>query len=214
MALGFTEGFGVTNQIKLDELASDAATVCKPVPGIEQRSDVGAASVELEAARRSVDSTELDLAPTIDVTSNLTYNTSSFTANGKPVQWTIGALLTIPLYDGGARYAQRHTNTADAIVAAETLTQTRRQALIEVQQAFRGVQVARQNYEVSKKSRDLAIESSRLSRLAFINGKATSFELVDATRRQQQAELDLAVKEFEAVRAHIIALLAQSNCDL
>ncbi len=214
MALGYAEAWGVNPDIRLDQLARDAAQVCTSVSGVEQRSDVRAAQAELEVAKHTVKSSDYLLAPTVDLTSTFTYTTAPFTSNGKPIQWTIGGLLTIPLYDGGMRYAEKQASSAQALVAADALTQARRVARLEVEQARRGVAVAEQNFEVSRNSRDISSETSRLARLSFINGKATSFELVDATQRHRQAELDLAVKEFDVVRAKILALLSQANCDL
>ena len=55
--------------------------------------------------------------------------------------------------------------------------------------------------------------SARLSRVAFESGTGTSFDLVDSGRRQREAELDLAVKEFDVVKAKIAALLATATCE-
>ena len=99
-------------------------------------------------------------------------------------------------------------------VAEESLTTSKRQARVEVQQASRAVEVAKQNLGVSTKSRQLAAESARLARIAFVAGHGTSFDLIDADRRLREAELDLAVKEFELIRAQIAALLAVSACEV
>ena len=79
-------------------------------------------------------------------------------------------------------------------------------------QAVRGVAVAEQSRAVAEQSRDLARETARLTQVAFEAGTATSFDLVESGRRQREAELDLAVREFEAVKAKITALLASASC--
>lgn len=214
MALGYSEPWGVTRGINIDGLGGDAKRLCSPVRGIEQRSDIQAAQTDVLVARRNADSADYRLAPTVDVTTDLNYTTQPFTANGRPMQWTIGALLTIPLFDGGARAAERQVALAQADLAEQNLIQARRDAELQVRQSMRSVAVAGENLAVGQQSRDLARETLRLAKLSFLNGKGTSFELVDAMRRYQQAELDLAVQEFEVVRARIIALLAAANCDL
>jgi outer membrane protein TolC len=214
MALGYPEAWGVTPEIRLDALGEDAQRVCQPVASIAQRADVRAAASDVEVARRNVDSPDFRLAPTLDMVSDLNYSTSANTANGRPLQWTVGALLTIPLFDAGIRSAEKQINGSQLLIAEQNLTQIKREAELEVVQATRSVTVAEVNFQVSQHSRDIAKETSRLARLSFLNGKGTSFELVDATRRYQQAELDLAVKEFEVVRARILALLARANCDI
>jgi outer membrane protein TolC len=83
-----------------------------------------------------------------------------------------------------------------------------------VAQATRAVQVADANFQVAQKARDIAKESARLSRIAFINGSGTSFDLVDTESTLRSAELDVAIKEFELVRAKIAAFLALAACDV
>jgi hypothetical protein len=74
--------------------------------------------------------------------------------------------------------------------------------------------VAEANFAVSRQARDIAEESARLSRIAFVHGTGTSFDLVESARRQRLAEIDVTIREFEVVRAKVSALLALSNCDL
>ena len=85
---------------------------------------------------------------------------------------------------------------------------------IEVVQATRAVDVAKANLGVSEKSREIARQSARLSRIAFAAGQGSSFDLVDSARRLREAEIDTAIKEFELVRARIAALLALASCDV
>ena len=110
--------------------------------------------------------------------------------------------------------AERDVNVANASVARQQLTDTTRRARLEAAQAQRAVTVAESNFGVSRQARDIAVESARLARIAFMHGTGTSFDLVDSARRQRLAEIDVTIKEFEVVRARIAALLALSNCSL
>jgi outer membrane protein TolC len=215
LTLGSHEPYGVTASINLNGLARDAAASCRAEPSIDLRADVRAAQRSAEVASRNVNSTRWDYFPTVDALSTATYwNDDIRTANGRHVTWTIGATLTWQLYDGGLRYGRRDTNQGQLTLAQEQLTETRRRAQVEVQQARRAVQVAEANLAVSQHTRDLAQKSAHLARFAFLNGTGTSFDLVDAARRLREAELDLAVKEFQVVRAKILALLALASCDV
>jgi outer membrane protein TolC len=214
MALGTSDQWGVPPEIRLDGLAQDARSLCSAVTSVEDRADVRAAAANSRAAQRDHKSAGYDLFPTLDLVSNLTYSNLTVTANYKPVQWTIGALLTIPLYDGGSRYAQQDKTAASAEIARQELTQVRRQARLEAQRAIRAVTVAQSNLQVSTKTRDIAKETARLAQVAFVSGSGTSFDLVDTQRQHREAELDLAIKELEVVRAQIAALLAQANCNI
>jgi outer membrane protein TolC len=214
MALGFPQGWGIDPAIKLDSLAADARQLCTQVGTVADRADVRAALANSQAAERDRKSANYEGLPTLDFVSDLTVTSQDFTANNKPVQWTIGGLLTIPLYDGGSRYAAHDRAAANIEITRQELTQVKRQAELEVQRANRAVGVAQTTLQVSIKTRDLAKETARLAQVAFLNGSGTSFDLVDTERQHREAELDLAIKELEVLRAGIAALLAQANCDI
>lgn len=214
MALGSPKGYGIDPSIKLDALAQDARQLCTQVGTVADRADVRAALASSQAAERDKKSANYEGLPTLDFVSDLTVTSQDFTANNKPVQWTIGGLLTIPLYDGGSRYASHDRAVASIEIARQELTQVKRQAELEVQRANRAVRVAQTTLQVSTKTRDLAKETARLAQVAFLNGSGTSFDLVDTERQHREAELDLAIKELEVLRAGIASLLAQANCDI
>jgi outer membrane protein TolC len=215
LALGSSDPWSVTPNIKLDSLAADARAVCTPVDNVEARPDVRAARSRAEVAERSADGVHWEYWPRVDFVSNLDYiEPSKNSPNRENVTWTIAGVLTWPLYDGGLRYGNRELGLAQHRLAREQLTQARRAAKIELQQANRAVQVAKANLGVSIQSRDIARKSARLSRIAFVQGQGNSFDLVDSARRLREAELDVAVKEFELVRAQIAALLSQASCNV
>ncbi|MEZ4233209.1 MAG: TolC family protein [Polyangiaceae bacterium] len=214
IALGDSEAWGVAPKIKLDALARDAKGSCRTEPSVESRPDVLAARAQVDVAERGVTSAQLGFAPTIDAVSSLTYFEPETQINQEHVTWTIGAVLTWTIYDGGRRGGGEDVSRADMKLAEAKLDDTKRRARLEVRQARRSVEVALATLKVTNKTRDLARETARLSRLAFVNGSGTSFELVDSSRRLQEAEIDVAIKEFELVRARITAMLALATCDV
>ncbi|MEO8178661.1 MAG: TolC family protein [Deltaproteobacteria bacterium] len=212
MALGYPEAWGVAADIKVDQLATDARSVCSPIQDPEQRSDVRAARLSLLVNERKAQSPSYGLAPTLALESAVNYD--SLPQSPRPVDWSIGATLSVPLYDGGQLGAERGIKQAEAEFSRQQLTQITRQARLEASQAQRLVRVAQANFDVSRQARDIAAESARLSRIAFVHGTGTSFDLVDSAARQQSTEIDATVKEFEVIRAQITALLALSNCNI
>ena len=96
--------------------------------------------------------------------------------------------------------------------AAQRLEQVKRTATIEVTQARRAVDVTNQSRLVAEKARDLAKETDRLVRTAYQEGRGTSLELVAAATTLRQAEISLALREFEVVRARVAAVIALSTC--
>lgn len=213
-ALGSPQPWGVTQDIQVDGLMADAQRVCQQETDVNSRSDVRAASASVGVADRQVKSVDYRYLPTLDGLSTLGVQDPNFAVNNRAVNWTIGALLTWNIYDGGLRGAQRTQAKANLQVAEANLADAKRNASLQVQQAIRNVQVAEANLAVSAKTREINAETARLQKVSFLNGSGTSFDLVLTERQLREAEADLAVKEFDVMQAKIAALLALSNCKL
>ena len=128
--------------------------------------------------------------------------------------WSVGGVLSWTLYDGGLRYATREERAAETRLAAEQVTEAKRQARLQVMQAFRNVRTSEATLIVAARTRELAAETARLTKVAYVNGSGTSFDLVDTARKLREAELDYTIKEFDVLRAKIAALLALATCDV
>jgi outer membrane protein TolC len=203
----------VNPDIRIETLAQDARSYCSQEPNLDKRPDVIAANASVAVAERRKDGVDWTFWPTVDAVSSLGVRNTVF-QNNEHVSWTIGGQLSWLLYDGGVRYGQRDEFEAQARIAKEALTDTRQRANTDVVQSLRAVEVAKQNLEVFTKSREIAAETARLAKVAFINGSGTSFDLVDTAGRQRQAEIDLTVKEFELLRARVAAFLALASCNV
>jgi outer membrane protein TolC len=133
--------------------------------------------------------------------------------NGKNAAWTIAGVLSIPFYDGGARYGALRDTRAQVDQSEQRLEAARRSATVEVIQAKRSVSVAEESRRVSEQARDLARETERLSRVSFAAGTGTSLDLIESGRRLREAESQLALQEFTLVQSRISALLTLSRCN-
>jgi outer membrane protein TolC len=210
LALGTIEPYGVSRDISINEIESTIAKICKS-DSLESRPDIRALVVQKEIAERSVTDADLLYSPTADVSSTLTYSSEDIIGT-KNYSWNVQGVLTIPLWDGGARYGIRRSALATVRQQEERLDAAKRSAHIEITQAQRAVSVATNALAVAQRARDLAAETDRLAQRAFEAGSVTSFDLVDASRRLREAELSLAVRELELVRAKIAAVLATATC--
>jgi outer membrane protein TolC len=213
-ALGSSDSWGVMPDIKLDSLSTDAQKVCRPEQDISSRTDVRTANATLGVTERRLKAVDYAYLPTLDGVSALGFQDPNFGINNRHVSWTIGALLTWNIYDGGARGGQRLAAAAEVGSARAQLAETRRNASLEVTQALRNVQVAEANFTVAAKTREINAETVRLSKISFLNGSGTSFDLVLTERQLRVSDADLAVKEFAVLQAKIAALLALSTCSL
>lgn len=214
-ALGSSDAWGVASGIQLESLGRDARASCTEAAGVEVRADVRSAAQSVKIAERNVKSVDYSFVPTVDAVSTFTYFGNEMgSPTLKHTSWTVGGLLTWQIFDGGSRYGQREARKGDLGVANQRLSETRRHALIEVTQALRGVTVAESNLTVARRNRDVLSETARLTKVAYLNGTGTSFDLVDAARRLREAEIDLTIKEFQVTSAKIAALLALSTCKI
>ena len=51
-----------------------------------------------------------------------------------------------------------------------------------------------------------------MTQLAYMTGQGTSLELVTASEAHRQAELNLALADFNVVKARLLAMLALATC--
>lgn len=210
VSLGAVEPYGVPKGFTLEGLEADARAICQPT-SLEDRADLRAARATVELAEREVTDADLLYLPTAEISTTATLSSEQL-ATTEHVAWNVQALLTIPIWDGGARYGAHRAAVAGVDQARQRALGATRVASVEAAQSRRGVEVAEQSLVVARTSRDLAKEVERLSQRAWEAGAGTSFDLVDASRRLREAELQLAVREFELVRAKIAALLVASSC--
>lgn len=211
LALGFSEAVGVDQTISLDGIEKSAMATCRPAKSIDERADIAAAQAQVKLTERQTTDVTYRYTPTLTARSTLSAVSlaSDFTANPT---WNIQAILTIPIFDGGARYGAMRAAHAQIDQAEQSLIGRRRQAEIEVTQARRAVAVAEASRKVAADSRQLAAENDRLTRAGYLEGQGTSVELVIAAAALRQAEVNLAIQEFEVVKARVGALLALANC--
>jgi outer membrane protein TolC len=153
--------------------------------------------------------------PTLEGLSQLAYYSNELSSpNRDHVAWTVGGVLRWNIFDGGLRYADKAARQTDVALAEQRVRDVERRARIEVTQALRSIQVAEAGLAVSQRTRDIAAETARLTRIGYLNGTGTSFDLVDSARRLREAEIDFTLKEFEVVRAKIAAFLALATCNV
>lgn len=213
IALGYSEPWGVTPSLKLDQLRQDARDTCKRGTDIHDRADVRAAAAGAAIAERNVASVKYSHLPTVDLNSSLNHYSWASIQNPS-TSWTIGAALTWHLYEGGLRTGEKRLNEALFEQSRQNTIELERNAQLEVSQSVRKVEVARQSLDIAQEARTIAQDNAKLARAKFINGTGTSFDMVDTQSTARQSELDVTVKEFRLLRAEIIAFLALASCEL
>ncbi|MCW5816897.1 MAG: TolC family protein [Labilithrix sp.] len=211
LALGFSEQAGVPPNVDLNGLEQSARSSCKVAETVDQRPDVAALHKRVEIAQRGTTEAKLQFAPSIDLRSSLATSTVQNTL-APATTWNVQGVLTIPIWDGGVRYGNVRDAAAQETIALQNLEAARRKATIEVTQARRAVSVAEESRKVAAAARDLAAETDRLTRTSYLEGRGTSLELVAAAQALRQAEIQLAVQDFNLVKARVAAVLALALC--
>ncbi len=211
LALGFTEQVGVSPDIKLDGLEQSTTATCRAAQSLEERADIARARKNVEIAERGITDAKYQFSPTITAQSSLAATTADTGLSPNPT-WNIQGVLSVPFWEGGARYGALRTARVQADEAEQQLVAARRAAEVQLAQAQRGVDVAAQARTVAATARDLAAQSDKLTRTGYLEGQGTSLELVVAASALREAEINLALRDFDLVRARILAILAMANC--
>ncbi|MDB4953721.1 MAG: Heavy metal efflux outer membrane protein CzcC family [Myxococcales bacterium] len=199
-----------TPDLDLDGLERAIAASCRPATDLDRRADVAAARKRVEIASRGIDDANLRFAPSLDVTSEV--SDVNVAAIGPESNWIVGATVTVPLYDGGARYGAKRKAKAELAEARAELDKIRVAALIDAARADRAVGVATQSRDIGRRRRDLAAQVDQRIRQAYAAGLGTSLDLVTSAQALRGAEIELAAADFQVARARAGALLANAEC--
>lgn len=210
LALGDNGPWGVLPSFTLDGALEYAKSQCHGISKLEDRPDLAAARTRVEVAERRQREAKQAFLPTLGARSDF----GASTAGKDPhPRWNIQATLSFDIWDGGGRYAGLRETEARVDQAEQQYEALRRRESIEVLQLKRAIQVATDARKLAFEGTEIAIRSDKLTRDAFANGRGTSLELVTAATARRQAEINLALRDFELVRAQALASLALSRCD-
>ncbi|MDB4996758.1 MAG: Heavy metal efflux outer membrane protein CzcC family [Myxococcaceae bacterium] len=214
LALGIPDQVGVPAGVKIDEVVASAERTCPRIGTLAERADIAAQQKRIEIADRNVHNVELGFLPTLSATSNYATSTQDSRGANLPATWSISAVLSVPIWDGGARYGVLRSNRALRDEAGYALEAATRNATVQIEQARRSISVAEASRDVAQQTRDLAAEVDQLTQIGYRAGQGgiTSLELVIAAAALRQAEISLALREFDVVSARLDALFSLARC--
>jgi outer membrane protein TolC len=210
VVLGSETPIAVATGLDLDAFDRAVAQTCKLSPDVEQRPDVAAARARVEVAERLVDDVASQYWPTLDLVSELDHATEA--VNGPRTTWNVQGVLSVPLYDGGARYGSKRESQTLASQARQALIETRLAAVVDKTRAARSVTVLGSARDVARQQRDLARSIDQRIRQGYAGGLGTSLDLVISAQSLRQAENRLVLLELEVAKARAGAVLASAEC--
>jgi multidrug efflux system outer membrane protein len=209
-ALGSTTPIAAPGDLNLDEFEAAVARTCRLNEDIERRPDVAAARVRAEIAERGVHDAELIFSPSVSVGSTL--STATVATLAPLTQWNVQAVLSVPLYDGGVRYAALKDSRAALEQARQSLVAARVGAVVSAAQAHRSIAVSEASRQVAQEQRDLAARIDQRTRDGYARGAGTSLDLVVSAQSLRQSEINLVLLEVEVGEARANAVLANAEC--
>ena len=210
LTLGVTEGVGVS--VGASDVLGAIVSRCRGVQAIDDRADVAAAILQTSVARRGGTDVWLQFLTTLSLSTTASTTTADVGA-APGGTWSLQALLSVPIWDGGARYGQLRITEANADIAAQNVEALRRSITLQRTQTERAVSVATESRAVAQTSRDHAAEVDRLTRIAYQNGQGTSIDLVIAATALRQAEIDLALADFSLEQATLGQKMQLVRCE-
>lgn len=174
-----------------------------------QRADIKALNQRLAAAQAAADRT-------------WTYYMPYLAAVGQPSvivgadaqltgRWQAQLILSLPIYDGGARGGIAREQDALVTQARANVEGTLRQAQSEVRTAFEAVFRADKGLIAAREAARLAQRALELASIAYQAGATTNLEVIDASRRARDAETAAVQTEDVARQARLDLLVASGR---
>lgn len=171
---------------------SDAQADLPPKPlesylaRIDNRPDVEASRRAVDAARASVHLARADRLPQVGYA--LDYFVSRPRVD-RDSDWRASVTAAFPIFSFGARAANEAASKAASAAQELTLSQTRRNAELEVRDSWRNLSVAKRQLELSTKALKLAERDYSLQRRDESRGLVTALEVLESLNRLNQARL-------------------------
>jgi outer membrane protein len=111
-------------------------------------------------------------------------------------QWQVGVALSVPLYDGGLRYAYLKEARSKIREATIKIGETRRAIASEIRQLWLRMEMAEANLIKARRSMELAREQVELAKAAFEAGTSTNLEVLDANSIQFISDVNATQEEL------------------
>jgi outer membrane protein, multidrug efflux system len=210
VALGSRTAVSAPGDLDLAQFEDAVARTCRLNAEIERRPDVAAAREHAEVAERTVHDAELQFSPWIALDAAAQYLTAPVLSPSGIV--ALEGVLNIPIYEGGSRFAALRDSKAALEQARQALVSTRLNAVVSAAQAERAVSVLQASRDVVQAERDLAVRVDWRVRDGYARGVGTSLDLVVSGQALRQADINLALLQFQVAQARADAVLTNAEC--
>ncbi|WP_020585382.1 efflux transporter outer membrane subunit [Desulfobacter curvatus] len=183
-------------------------TFLAPQPGIptdllENRADIRAARMRLEAAALDVEAAKADLLPELTLSASAAFSSGTLDLLFQNWVISLGAALAGPLLDGGKRKAEIERTRAVVREEVNTYAKTVANAIYEVEDAL--VAIDRQKAYIELLEQQLAAVKVTLqdARVQYLNGQSSYLNYLSAWASMESLERQLVSEQATYVKERI-----------
>ena len=197
--------------------ASDWNTALPVIPAgvpstvLARRPDVSAAQTSLLAAQARVGVAKAAWFPNLSLTANGGYASPDLGDLFKwsTRAWGVGALLSLPIFDGGKREAGVQIANADLDIAGAAYREQVLVAFKDVEDQLSGLRLLADQAQAQSRAVDSATRATVLSASRYRNGLVSQLELLDAQRSElsnRRQALQVKAAQYQATVGLVRAL--------
>jgi multidrug efflux system outer membrane protein len=182
-----------------------------PSTVLARRPDVAAARGQMQAAQQRVGVAQAAWFPSLSLTASGGYASPELSDVFKwsARSWAVGALLSLPIFDGGRRQAGVDAAQAELEGGLVAYREKVLVALREVEDELASLRLLADQAEAQARAVDSAALATRLSASRYRNGLVSQLELLDAQRselRSRRQAVQVKVAQYQATVGLIRAL--------
>jgi NodT family efflux transporter outer membrane factor (OMF) lipoprotein len=171
---------------------------------LENRPDIRAAELELEAAKLDVKSAKASFYPSLSIEAGVGYesfNIKHLVATPASLLYNLAGNLTAPLLNRKAIKAQYYTANARQLQAVFSYERTLLQAYTEVVNKLAMIKNLQQSYDLRSKQVATLTQSIEISNVLFQSARADYMEVLLTRRDSLDAEMELIETKNQQMRA-------------
>ncbi|MCA9602401.1 MAG: TolC family protein, partial [Myxococcales bacterium] len=134
---------------------------------LTKRPDLRSAKLAKTIADYAIDDAWFRFAPSLGITWQLTWTPQTTTFQPNPTQWSAVATLSVPIFDGGARYGALRDARAAFHQSEERIRALTRSIRNDIRDAHRRVETASRAFDIAQRSVDVARLSAEQAEAAY-----------------------------------------------
>jgi NodT family efflux transporter outer membrane factor (OMF) lipoprotein len=183
-------------------------TFLVPQPGIpadllENRADIRAARMRLEAAALDVEAAKADLLPALTLSASAAFSSGSLDLLFQNWVVSLGAALAGPLLDSGARKAEIERTRAVVREEINTYAQTVANAIREVEDALVAIDRQKAYIELLEQALSAVKVTMQDARVQYLNGQSSYLNYLSAWATMERLERQLVSEQATYVKERI-----------